>query len=1322
MALRTTLGSVLPAALIMGLLGQSPATAAEVTEPPAYARQVAVDYWASGGAGVKEAAERALLGSDADIKKFLDEASALQYDDDSVRVSRMFNAGGPAVRAAANQALKGTPAQLNTFLNSGWQGPLNEDRQVEVSRVINTGGTGVKEAGKAALKGTAQDVVKFLSEGQYSAREADNEVAVSKLAGSGGPNVKAAAKIALRGTPDDMVEFLEIGQFTARNRDQEYATVAQLTEDAKQAGIRAEDAMKASEEASARAIDASNKAKEAAQKAAHEANLAKNDATRAAVKAKQAADAARAAAAAAQQAISSANAASRAARIAALAAAQTANAAAAAANAANDAYNAAIAAGNDATQASRAKDLAGIARMAASLVDTSALAAEMAGKASQAAGLAAKASQSAGDNANAAADAADQANNYADAAGNSSAEARQAAADARRHANAANRAADQASGLAQRSANAAFEARDAARSAATHARKAADAADAAAAHAGEAANAAAESKKHADAAKVAAETADAAVTTAKKVVAIARETEAADLVTRTEGAIERAKSRKAQTDAYVSAVAAQQVEGVKLDTTATELAAEAAKPTVDVKATAAKGRALAMKAMKLRGPWSQGAAATALAGTDTEVLQYLRTGWKQAGRDEIRERVFQLSGQSPYPSVRTAASGALTGNDQQVTDFYSNGQYTAGTDDLAVEVSKFNNFGGPSVKDATKKALADGSGKALATFLAVGQYSARNSDDEVIASKLVNEGGPEVKAAAKIALAAPADQLHDFVAVGQHMAAHKDRLAEHHKNQVDRLLAEASGIAAKANQNRWRAAEAAAKAAAAKNEADIAAAEAQKSATAAAKSADDANKSATAAEASASAAKKSAATARNAAAAADRDAAAAEESAAQAAFSAQYARDSADKANASAADARESAIAAGKSKDEANALASQAWTEVKKKLEAEQAEARRLAEEERKRQAEAEKKSKKPKCVVPFNRDSLPPCMMGADPDQVIFASPDPELAKILLKVGWELSGGADIQRCIEEPSWGGCAMAVAGVIPAGKALKVVKWGSEGVEAAIDAKKLSKFLECFKPNSFPAGTRVLMGDGTARPIEQVAVGDEVLATDPETGTTGPRRVEDTIYTPDDRDFTDITLDAASGSGRLTSTDHHPFWSESARGWKNASDLAAGETLRTPEGKAARISDVRHWKTLQPAYNLTVNQLHTYYVLAANTPVLVHNATCPTGFTNLGGNKFKSPGGLEYGPGSAHGHRLDHVMEHAKPDPSKTAHSVFKDPDLGSITGLLDEGWAKRGVPDPSDPAKYVIDMGREVGTLGEKKLKIVVVPGTTKVITAHPMF
>ncbi|WP_251055524.1 polymorphic toxin-type HINT domain-containing protein [Streptomyces sp. ISL-66] len=145
-------------------------------------------------------------------------------------------------------------------------------------------------------------------------------------------------------------------------------------------------------------------------------------------------------------------------------------------------------------------------------------------------------------------------------------------------------------------------------------------------------------------------------------------------------------------------------------------------------------------------------------------------------------------------------------------------------------------------------------------------------------------------------------------------------------------------------------------------------------------------------------------------------------------------------------------------------------------------------------------------------------------------------------------------------------------------------------------------------NSFPAGTPVLMGDGSTRTIEQIKTGDQVLAADPESGNTGPRRVEATIYTPDDRDFTDITLESATGGGSVTATDHHPFWSQKSRRWADAADLNAGDALRTADGGTVRISGVKHWKTLQPAYNLTVNDLHTYFVLAGRTPVLVHNTS------------------------------------------------------------------------------------------------------------------
>ncbi|WP_331725702.1 polymorphic toxin-type HINT domain-containing protein (plasmid) [Streptomyces xanthophaeus] len=151
-------------------------------------------------------------------------------------------------------------------------------------------------------------------------------------------------------------------------------------------------------------------------------------------------------------------------------------------------------------------------------------------------------------------------------------------------------------------------------------------------------------------------------------------------------------------------------------------------------------------------------------------------------------------------------------------------------------------------------------------------------------------------------------------------------------------------------------------------------------------------------------------------------------------------------------------------------------------------------------------------------------------------------------------------------------------------------------------------------NSFPEGVRVLMADGTTKSIEEVRDGDTVLATDPQTGETTPKTVTATITTPDDKDFTDLTLtDDANPRGppaELTSTYHHPYWSESRDQWVDAGELKQGEQLRQPNGTTLTVTSVRNYPHVVTTHNLTVADLHTYYVLAGVAPVLVHN--CPTG--------------------------------------------------------------------------------------------------------------
>ncbi|WP_051941151.1 RHS repeat-associated core domain-containing protein [Phaeacidiphilus oryzae] len=152
-------------------------------------------------------------------------------------------------------------------------------------------------------------------------------------------------------------------------------------------------------------------------------------------------------------------------------------------------------------------------------------------------------------------------------------------------------------------------------------------------------------------------------------------------------------------------------------------------------------------------------------------------------------------------------------------------------------------------------------------------------------------------------------------------------------------------------------------------------------------------------------------------------------------------------------------------------------------------------------------------------------------------------------------------------------------------------------------------------HSFTADTRVLLADGTTKRIKDLKTGDKVLATDPQTNTTQPQTVQHHIITTTDHDFTQLTLATTSKGPRgptttLTTTWHHPFWNATTHQWTNASQLTPGTKLRQPNGTTLTVTRVRNNHAQATTYDLTVAELHTYYVVAGDTPVLVHN--CGTG--------------------------------------------------------------------------------------------------------------
>ncbi|WP_328443363.1 polymorphic toxin-type HINT domain-containing protein [Streptomyces sp. NBC_00386] len=188
--------------------------------------------------------------------------------------------------------------------------------------------------------------------------------------------------------------------------------------------------------------------------------------------------------------------------------------------------------------------------------------------------------------------------------------------------------------------------------------------------------------------------------------------------------------------------------------------------------------------------------------------------------------------------------------------------------------------------------------------------------------------------------------------------------------------------------------------------------------------------------------------------------------------------------------------------------------------------------------------------------------------------------------------------QCAKDLTWS-CTAQITMNLPVLKVLRLAKLSKMGKLALSDCK-------CFL-----AGTDVLMAGGKTKDIEDVKVGDEVVATDPESGKTGRRKVTQLIVTDDDKSFNELSIATADGVEKLTATSGHPFWSPSEGKWTPAGKLKSGMTLLTDDGDTVIITGNRSYIGQARTYNLTVDGLHTYYVLAGKTPVLVHNSGgCP----------------------------------------------------------------------------------------------------------------
>ncbi|MFE2540979.1 polymorphic toxin-type HINT domain-containing protein [Actinacidiphila glaucinigra] len=186
----------------------------------------------------------------------------------------------------------------------------------------------------------------------------------------------------------------------------------------------------------------------------------------------------------------------------------------------------------------------------------------------------------------------------------------------------------------------------------------------------------------------------------------------------------------------------------------------------------------------------------------------------------------------------------------------------------------------------------------------------------------------------------------------------------------------------------------------------------------------------------------------------------------------------------------------------------------------------------------------------------------------------------------------------------GGTAAVVAG---ASKEASPATTRTAATAESVGAKAASAGKSATECRSFTPDTPVLLADGTSKAIGTIAIGDRVATADPDTGKRKGARQVTTVWQNHDYDLVDLDVRQPNGTvATIHTTAKHLVWDDTVHKWVPTSKLIAGHALNTETGHHAIVTRVKVRLGDRDMYNLTVEDLHTYYVLAGTTPVLVHN--------------------------------------------------------------------------------------------------------------------
>jgi hypothetical protein len=130
-----------------------------------------------------------------------------------------------------------------------------------------------------------------------------------------------------------------------------------------------------------------------------------------------------------------------------------------------------------------------------------------------------------------------------------------------------------------------------------------------------------------------------------------------------------------------------------------------------------------------------------------------------------------------------------------------------------------------------------------------------------------------------------------------------------------------------------------------------------------------------------------------------------------------------------------------------------------------------------------------------------------------------------------------------------------------------------------------------------------MADGSMKAIEDVVVGDLVLSDDPTDDFPPNAQEVAQVHKTSTYRLFHIQV-SGQGGGEVLSTGRHPFWTQ--RGWVAAEELVSADLLMDSAGMLSAIDSIAIESRDTPTFNLSVKNVHTYFVVAGKKPLLVHN--------------------------------------------------------------------------------------------------------------------